>query len=67
VIAPQPSADKVAEQVRILMTARNMADAVGYLVRVADKAGLDAISRGLMRIRGKLVVISGQRGRDKKL
>jgi hypothetical protein len=49
------------------MTARNMADAVGYLVRVADKAGLDAISRGLMRIRGKLVVISGQRGRDKKL
>jgi hypothetical protein len=67
VIAPQPSADKVAEQVRILMTAKNMADAVGYLVRVADKAGLDAISRGLLRIRGKLVVISGQRGRDKKL
>jgi hypothetical protein len=66
VTSPRPTGDELAEKLQLLATARDMAEAVGYLIRVADKAGLEAISRGLSRIRVKLIVLSDQRGRTEK-
>ena len=64
--SPRPTGDELAEKIQLLATARDMAEAVGYLIRVADKAGLETISRGLTRIRGKLIVLSEQRDRTEK-
>ena len=38
-------------------TAQNMADAVTYLMRVSDQAGMHAITDGLSAVRGKLLQI----------
>jgi hypothetical protein len=64
--SPRPTGDRLAEKVQLLTTVRDMAEALGYLIRVADKAGLEAISRGLSPVRFKLVVLSEQRDRTEK-
>lgn len=56
----QPSADEPPEKVHVLATARDMADALAYLIGVADKAGLETVARGLMRIRVRLITIGGE-------
>jgi hypothetical protein len=61
---PQPSSDEPAEELLVSATARSMVDAVSYLIEVADQAGLDSISRGLARVRAKLLVIGGEHDRD---
>jgi hypothetical protein len=62
----QPPADEPAEELLVGATARDMVDAVSYLIQVANKAGLDTISRGLVRVRAKLLVIGGNRDSDEQ-
>ncbi len=44
-------------QLSTAATAQNMADAVTYLMRVSDQAGMHAITDGLSAVRGKLLQI----------
>ena len=62
---PQSSSDEPVEEVLVSATERSMVDAVSYLIEVADQAGLDTISRGLARVRAKLLVIGGEHDRDR--
>jgi hypothetical protein len=42
-------------------TAHNMADAVSYLMRVSDEAGMHGITKKLGAVRGKLLQIETQK------
>lgn len=51
-ISPLPNE---TEDGSVTVTARHMADAVGYLTRVADNAGLRGIARKLTNVRTSLL------------
>jgi hypothetical protein len=51
----KPSADISTDRSEV---AAHMADAMTYLMRVADDAGLDQIMEELLTIRNKLLLIS---------
>jgi len=55
-----PSLPKDTEHSSVIMTARHMADAVGYLTRVANNAGLCGIAGKLTSVRSSLLkVVAG--------